>query len=230
MGSVRFTSNANYDAEMSILLLGNSQVGKSSVIRAFKGEAFLFGNSATVGVDMKSRIIRLDHREKDVNLTLWDAAGQNTFQTVVQSYYRRADCYVLVFDVTSAPTFEDVDKWVKSLQQSNGPDKLFVLLGNKTDLDKPSNIPMAEIETYFCNSRVFDRMFLVSAKNGDGIEDAFYEIADLMYERGLWSQPNTGRRSTLDLDCQTSGTFSESPGTPSNSKQEKSGDCACTIL
>ena len=229
MGSVRFTSNVNYDAGISILLLGNSQVGKSSVIRAFKGEAFLFGNSATVGVDMKSRIIRLDNREVDVNLTLWDAAGQNTFQTVVHSFYRRADCYVLVFDITDVQTFEDVDRWVKSLEDNTGPAKMFVLMGNKTDLDKPSNIPMSEIETYFCNSKIFDRMFMVSAKNGEGIEDAFYEIADMMFERGLWTQPNATRRSTLDLESQASGTYSESAA--KTTKNEKApGDCSCTIL
>ena len=127
-------SSVDYDLEMSILLLGNSSVGKTSIIRSFMGEPYLFGNSATVGVDMKSKIIQLEDPDKVINLVVWDAAGQNTFKTVVHSYIRRADCYAIVFDVTSHDSFKSVDGWLQAVVDKggfDGCDKPTFLIGNK---------------------------------------------------------------------------------------------------
>ena len=113
-----YSASINYDVEISVLLLGNCSVGKTSLIRSFMGEPFLFANAATVGVDMKSRIIRLEDRDKTVNFVMWDAAGQNTFKTVVHSYVRQADCYIMVFDVTYPESFQDSKKPISIFRET----------------------------------------------------------------------------------------------------------------
>ena len=105
----------NFQIELSILFLGETTCGKSSLIRAFLGESFMFKLSPSAGVDTRHRIIKLAEDSLVVKMKFLDAGCRTTFETVVNSYYREADCYVIVFDLQKRDTFEKVQNWLDSI-------------------------------------------------------------------------------------------------------------------
>ncbi|XP_063710994.1 ras-related protein Rab-4-like [Symsagittifera roscoffensis] len=208
--------------ELSVLLLGASAVGKSSLIRSFVGENFRFTNPATVGVDMKRRTVELEKRNKIVTLTLLDAAGQNTFESIVMSYFRSADFYALIFDVTSKSSFEEVDNWMKRLNDlENMAENCIFVIGNKVDLEKEWKVSETEL-TNFCNGFPDPKPipFLASAKTGELVEDVFTEMCEIVLDR-MQTKKEKDRRSTIDTTLDP----------PKNSpKPKNSDDCGCLIL
>ena len=114
MGENTFTE-PSFETELSILFLGETTCGKSSLIRAFLGENFLFKLPPSVGVDTRDRIMKLEEDSLVVKMRFLDAGCRATFQTVVNSYYREADCYVIVFDLQKRDTFEKVQNWLDSI-------------------------------------------------------------------------------------------------------------------
>ena len=219
-------AESEYDIELSILMLGDSSVGKTSIVRSFMEEPFIFGNFTTSGVDFRSKTIVMDnHPDVKAQIIIWEAVGQTSFRSVVNSYYRRADCYILVFDITSVSSFHNIDNWLRqTLEENQGPDKIFILMGNKMDIDRPSNISMQEIHMYYSSNNFFNLMFMVSAKTGDGIEDAFHEIVDMMYDRGLTIGRNK-KSGTVLIDAPVNKEGASNDGQPGETRK-----CLCSVL
>ncbi|UJR37202.1 hypothetical protein I4U23_029910 [Adineta vaga] len=115
-----------------ILLIGDSSVGKTSLMFRFSDDKFTQTFTPTIGIDFKLKTILI--RDKPIQLQLWDTAGQERFYNIVRSYYRNADAILLVYDRTAACTFQNIVRWMKSINE-NAPDDVFrVLVGNKSDL------------------------------------------------------------------------------------------------
>ena len=97
-----------YDHLLKILVIGDSTVGKSSVMNTFVGEHFNSKSITTVGVDFKIR--SLDFNGKRVKLHIWDTAGQDRFRVLTSTYYRGSHGVIVVFDVTNGNSFANVKK------------------------------------------------------------------------------------------------------------------------
>ena len=214
---------------ISVLMLGAPNVGKSSLVRSFIGENFLFTLVRTVGVDVKSRSVNFDDSERLARLNLFDAAGHNTFESIVNSYYRKADGYVLVFDVTSRESFDELELWMQKLTNVGGSEeKGFFLICNKIDLDRDSQVTDDEIQE-FCQKypelSVREPNF-ASAKTGEGVEEIFVEICKiLLHDR----KGETHRRSTIDIDAPNSRR--DTTCTKNYDDKDDNGDkCGCSIL
>ena len=154
--------------------------------------------------------------------------GQNTFKTVVHSYIRRADCYVLAFDVTSQGSFSDVDGWLKTVEDKGGYDncdKPTFLMGNKIDKGQSVCVSFEDAEACCSNyGRLHDIPFMVSAKTGEGVDEAFYEIADVLYRK---VSPERPRKETVTLDANRQS--HQSSAVSLDSKKEKN-KCGCELL
>ncbi|KAH9549006.1 hypothetical protein CY35_11G118000 [Sphagnum magellanicum] len=124
-----------FDHLMKILMVGDSGVGKSSLLIRFTSDTFADMSSPTIGVDFKLKMV--NKGEKRVKLTLWDTAGQERFRTLTSSYYRGAQGIVLVYDVTRRQTFTSLsDVWLKEIERySTKEDCIKMLVGNKLDLE-----------------------------------------------------------------------------------------------
>lgn len=169
---------------IKIVLLGNSGVGKTSIVERFVFNKFIAANSSTLGVMFLTKIIDLPISKSVVKLSIWDTAGQEKYHSIAASYYHDAAATLIVYDVTSARTFEGAKLWMKEVQEKVGLKTVIVLVGNKADeLVKEEINPQTSISFAKENNI---RHALVSAKDGTGIEDLFLgAVEEVMKKEGI---------------------------------------------
>lgn len=138
---------------------------------------------ATIGADFMTKEVKVDDRT--VSMQIWDTAGQERFQSLGAAFYRGADCCVLVYDVTSAKSFESLERWREEfLQQASPPDPSsfpFLIIGNKCDAAEGQNqraVPEKKAKSW-CQSKNNAPHFSCSAKEGTDVDQAFQEAASL---------------------------------------------------
>lgn len=129
------------DFSFKILLLGDSGSGKTSLLLRYAEDSFADSYTATVGVDFKVRMIKLEG--KDIRLQLWDTAGQERFRTVTSTFYRNAAGVAVIYDVTDRSTFKNVEKWVRDFGLY-APGSSALLVGNKIDREEDRTVDTEE--------------------------------------------------------------------------------------
>ena len=152
-----------------ILFLGETQVGKTSLIVRYSDNDFQEGGLPTLGVDLKYKYIERD--KKNIRLDLWDTAGQERFRSITKSYYDRADGIVFVFDLGNPKSFKTLKIWIEDTKKNVKPNIEFVLAANKSDLIDKREVRKEEIEKF--SSQYDIPFFETSAKTGDGIDEMF---------------------------------------------------------
>ncbi len=161
--------------KMKILLLGDAAVGKTSLIQRFVKGSFQKDYKMTVGCDLFMGDISLNDGEDKVSLQIWDIAGQDRFQYFRSAFYKGAAGALVVFDLTRYPTFNpNIVNWIKELWEFTGRIPI-VLLGNKVDLGNFRAVRERDVR-YFAE-RVPCHYIETSAKQGQGVEEAFIELA-----------------------------------------------------
>ncbi|XP_071690634.1 ras-related protein RABC2a-like [Rutidosis leptorrhynchoides] len=167
------TTSGQYDLSFKILLIGDSGVGKSSLLVSFISDSFE-EIAPTIGVDFK--IKHLTVGAKSVKLTIWDTAGQERFRTLTSSYYRGAQGIILVYDVTRRETFTNLsDIWAKEIDlYSTNPDCIKMLVGNKVDKDTERFVSREE---GIALAQELKCLFLeCSARTRENVQQCFEEL------------------------------------------------------
>lgn len=161
---------------LKVIILGDSSVGKTSLMNQYVNKKFSNQYKATIGADFLTKDVVID--DKEVTIQIWDTAGQERFQSLGVAFYRGADCCVLVFDVTNPKSFDSLESWKDEflIQSSpSDPDAFpFVVLGNKVDEKEKRRVSAAKAEA-FCGSKI--SYFETSAKQATNVSAAFEEIA-----------------------------------------------------
>lgn len=171
----------NYDYVIKVLLIGSSGVGKSSISNQFVESKFEQLNVQTIGIDL--RIKKINCLGKIIKIQLWDTAGHERFRTLTSSYYRGADCVILVFDLSRKTTFDDLPFWIGEIKKYSPKNIEYFLVGNKTDLSK-RNITSQEIEIFITSNKINNYME-VSAKTNLNIDELFKKIATDVYTKNM---------------------------------------------
>ncbi|KAJ8273977.1 hypothetical protein COCON_G00086020 [Conger conger] len=122
-----------YDYLFKLLLIGDSGVGKTCVLFRFSEDAFNSTFISTIGIDFKIRTIELDG--KKIKLQIWDTAGQERFRTITTAYYRGAMGIMLVYDITSQKSFDNIKNWIRNIEEHASADVEKMILGNKCDVN-----------------------------------------------------------------------------------------------
>ena len=158
-----------------IVIIGDSGVGKTSLMNIFLGNEFNSQQQITIGVDYGIKKINL--RENEIKLQIWDTAGQEVFRSISKSYYRGAHGAFVVFDLSRKSTFANVEDWIKELYSQN-PNVQVMIIGNKSDVKK--QITDDEIEALITK---FDSISYVetSAKNKHNIDIMFHNMASKLH-------------------------------------------------
>eukprot|EP00033_Pygsuia_biforma_P000270 GCRY01000334.1.p1 GENE.GCRY01000334.1~~GCRY01000334.1.p1 ORF type:complete len:204 (+),score=45.77 GCRY01000334.1:129-740(+) len=163
---------------LKVIILGDSGVGKTSLMNQYVNKKFSNQYKATIGADFLTKEVLVDDRL--VTMQIWDTAGQERFQSLGVAFYRGADCCVLVFDVNDSKTFDNLDSWRDEfLIQSNPRDANnfpFVVLGNKIDLEGQRMVSQKRANGW-CQSKGGIPFFETSAKEAINVEQAFQTIA-----------------------------------------------------
>jgi len=161
---------------IKVVVLGNSGVGKTSILLRHGGRGFVCELNQTVGASFVVSTIRIDD-QSTIKLHIWDSAGQERFQSMVLMYIRNASAAFLVYDVTDRTSFSGLKYWIKALEQGRTRDEMFfIVLGNKTDLVKQRVVSTDEGKQFAIEHGAVE-FFETSAQSGEGIEAAMFTIA-----------------------------------------------------
>ena len=171
--------NRDYDHMFKIVLVGDSNVGKSCTLIRFADDSFIENYITTIGVDFRFKT--LDLGEKTVKLQIWDTAGQERYRTITNAYYRGSDGIFLTVDATNRKTFENVPSWLKEIGKYTDESVKKVLLVNKTDLEDKREVLDEDLEAF---KKEWDiPYFLTSAKTGANVDKAFLNITEQLLNR-----------------------------------------------
>nr|XP_057918738.1 ras-related protein Rab-5C-like [Doryrhamphus excisus] len=165
---------ANKNFQFKLVLLGESAVGKSSlVLRFVKGQFHEFQES-TIGAAFQSKTISLG--DATIKLDIWDTAGQERYHSLAPMYYRGAQAAIVVYDITSTETFARAKNWVKELYKQANPNMVIALTGNKADMGDKRAVEHQEGQEYAEENGL---LFMeTSAKTGLNVNDIFMAIAN----------------------------------------------------
>ena len=164
---------------LKILLIGDSYVGKTSLLLQYIDRECPENHMATIGVEFKDKIIQIN--KKNVKLQVWDTSGQERYRSITKNFYRNADGVMFICDVTKEKTFENIKNWlIDSEQNSNNSNFKKILVGNKIDLQKERVIDQ-EILKNFANKKNM-KFYETSAKDGTNVDLIFTELAQLILE------------------------------------------------
>lgn len=190
----------NYDYLIKCLVVGDSGIGKSSLMVRFTDDIFINQYISTIGVDFKIKTMFL--KNKTIKFQIWDTAGQDRFRTITSSYYRGSNAVLICYDVTERGTFKNVKQWLEEVNMYSTTKPLLILCGTKTDLDDKRQVSIIEAQEYAKNNNML--FFETSAKNNSNIKDIFESIVekkftDIIIQDDVYSKNDLRKRKNINL-------------------------------
>ena len=161
--------------EFKILLLGESDVGKTSIFKRYLFNNYEEKMMSTIGVELETKI--LNYNNKNYSITLIDTTGQERFKSITKSYYHMGDGFFIVFDLTNEDSLNAIEEWIDSIRENKENPKI-IILGNKDDLKKnriSEEIINNQLEKY--KNMIFIK---TSAKTNHNIKEAIKKMIDLL--------------------------------------------------
>ena len=165
-----------------VVIIGDASVGKTSLILRYVNNTFSDNVKPTIGCDHYDKDVSIGGQA--VKLSIWDTAGQERFRGLSSSYYKKARCVIVVFDITKKSTFDKIDFWRDEIANYADPDVLVMLVGNKVDL-QDKRVVLKDDATSYVNKHKFALYMETSAlENAEGqIEKLFGLVAEKILER-----------------------------------------------
>ncbi|GLV41302.1 RabX4 [Carabus blaptoides fortunei] len=169
----------DFTATYKVLVLGDSNVGKTCIVHRYCDERYYDTYISTIGIDFKQKIISLDG--VPVKLQIWDTAGQERFRTLTTAYYRGAMGILLMYDTTSLESFNHLSYWLRNIEENASPDVVKVLVGNKCEATAQRSVDAERGQKIADNFEM--PFFEVSCKDNINIEAAFLTLARKIREQ-----------------------------------------------
>lgn len=154
-----------------LVLIGDEDVGKSSIINRFKNNKFSEKYEPTLGLDFQTKYITIDNI--NTKLLLYDISGQEKYRTLIPLYIKESKIIILIYDITNQESFNNIQKWQELLKDLNKETEIIILVGNKVDLFNRV-VSQEEGKNFADNHNYIFKE--VSAFTGEGIEDLFLNI------------------------------------------------------
>ena len=165
-----------YDYLFSVCLIGNANVGKTSLLSRYCDNVFKEKYSNTIGVDF--RILSLKHHDTTIKLHIWDTAGQERFKSISVNYFRNAHGFFFIFDLSNRESFETINQWIELAKTYNNHSMINFLIGNKSDrtrvISEKEAIQLAETKNLI--------YFETSAKTNQNVENSFHYMTFKLHE------------------------------------------------
>jgi len=195
--------------QFKLVLLGESAVGKSSLVLRFVKGQFTEFQESTIGAAFLTQTVLLN--DTCLKFEIWDTAGQERYHSLAPMYYRGAHAAIVVYDITSKDSFDRAQNWVKELQRQGNPNIVIALAGNKLDLADHRQVTAEEAQVY---SEENGLLFMeTSAKTAMNVNELFVAIAKKL-PKGQAKPPPSGR-----------GTVQPSAQDETTAKKQSGGKC-----
>ena len=193
-----------------ILTIGESQVGKTSILRRYVDNKFERHHLATIGIDYQTKTLKI--KDKEIKLKIWDTAGQERYRNIANHAYKGADGIILVYDITDELSFSKISDWMEQINSNLSRNEIgIILIGNKSDIKERA---VDKIKGEEKAKEYGIDYYETSALNGNGIKEAF---------EGLTKQILKIYRIKNNVGSRTISLMSSKPGdVVENNKKKKS--------
>ena len=168
--------------EAHIVTLGDSKVGKTSLILRYIDNFFNMNYLSTMGIDSKIKKIKLSNGE-EIKVKISDTAGQERFKSIASNYMKKANGILLVYDITDSMSFKNIDRWADEINKDSQNTKPILLIGNKSDKDDERCISKEEGEKLAEKSCGGIKFFETSCKTGENVEEAINSLVNDIYNK-----------------------------------------------
>ncbi|RKP11193.1 ras-related protein rab-5C-like protein [Thamnocephalis sphaerospora] len=210
--------------EAKLVILGSQGVGKTSLVMRYVQNTFSPHSASTIGASFLTQrmqvfgVIRRGYVDDcRVVLQIWDTAGQERFRSMAPMYYRGANAAILVYDITSEQSFQDISSWVEELQRNTGDIDIHVV-GSKLDLaEKSREVPQERAQAYVRNTLgSLHDVHEVSAKDATGVDELFHDVTRSLVERTYEIERTRRERQAGDVQLR-------------DGRQEASDQACCNV-
>ena len=166
------TIEQDYDEKIKLMVLGDSSVGKSSILTKYCKNQFFTKYITTIGIDFQTKYLNINN--KKIKVQIWDTAGQERYRVVTKNYFNTSNGFIIIYDITDRRSFNNINNWMEQIESFIGKEVKCILFGNKNDLENKRDVQIEEgkelAKKYNCP------FFETSAKEGNNIEEGFKEI------------------------------------------------------
>ena len=185
----------DFDIKLKIMVLGESMVGKTSLITRYTNDKFGGRYLCTVGIDFQKK--KIEKNNKKVLLQIWDTAGQERFRNVTKNYFQTSQGFVLAYDINNKESFEKVQYWIEEIKSNSEENIKCILIGTKCDLDKRE---VSEEEGKELGDKYGYQFLETSAKENININETFENLVS-----EIMSNFQDSKRESLTLSTNKIG-------------------------
>ena len=203
--------------KLKLILIGDSGVGKTSLLNRYMGEQFIPNQPCTINADFKIKSIRIDELTF-AEIIIWDTCGQERYRSMTRQYFQDAHGIILVYDVCDKRSFADLNIWLEEIKKNSIKENISIILcGNKIDL-KFRNTSFEEASTFAKNNDIL--YCETSSKEGFNIETAFEKLIKDIIEK-------MNRNSQFDTETRKSASLRESTKAVSGKERKREKEVKC---
>ena len=188
----------NYDKTCQLLVIGDTSVGKTSLITRYTNGTFKDEYLATVGLDYYSKEEIINN--KTINIKIWDTAGQERFKALTQSYFRNAEGVMLAYDVTKSESYDNLKDWIASIKKNLEGKNIFlplIIVGNKIDMEESREVDKETAEKFATENNY--KYFETSAKTGEGVDEAVRNLVNQVLNNNQIDEQKIEARKSMQL-------------------------------
>ena len=211
------SANDSNEIILKLILIGDSNVGKTTLINKYIDGSFSEEIPPTIGLE--NRVKTLEIKGLKVKLQIWDTAGQEKFNSLSKQYFQNSDGILLVFDITNKDSFNNIKKWYDDVISYSGVKAKKLLIGNKKDMKNNVKITKDDIIQFTKQNRM--KFIETSAKNNINVEEAFQKIIDLIIDK----MSNEDLLEEFGINAKKEHSMSLSNSTLNNMTGEKKKKC-----
>lgn len=162
----------------SVVLIGDSGVGKSNLLSRFTTNEFNMESKSTIGVEFATRTIEVEG--KKIKAQIWDTAGQERYRAITSAYYRGAVGALIIYDISKSNSYENCNHWLTELRENADENVAVGLIGNKSDLAHLRAVPTDEAKNFAQENQLL--FTETSALNSENVDLAFRELITAIYQ------------------------------------------------
>ena len=198
MENIEISEISDLDSEkesikFKIVVIGEANVGKTSIVQQFVNHKFEETYEETIGVEFLNKTFKVN--DKIIKIEIWDTAGSERFASITKNYYRGADGALIVYDITNKTTFDNVENWFNELKNACKEEAFIILIGNKNDLENQRQVSNNMLINLGKNLGI--AVMETSAKDDYNINESFYLLIKEIYRKFVKNNGSSNEKNDI---------------------------------